>query len=179
MCRAVVVARQASPEASGEALAAADGAGRLMAGAISPAAADRIPISPVPSAGPAARERPRPVHPSAAACSAAEARAAVAADIPVTRRQPPDPDIQLVTVLSTTDAAMVAVAKSVLEGAGIDYVVRGERYMNVMGWGGPGVFNSALGKAEFQVREADAPDASRLLARLKQSHIAPVPDQDD
>jgi len=103
----------------------------------------------------------------------------VAAEIPVTRRQPPDPDIQLVTVLSTSDAAMVAVAKSVLDGAGIDYVVRGERYMNVMGWGGPGVFNSALGEAEFQVREADAPDASRLLARLKQSHIAPVPDPDD
>jgi len=103
----------------------------------------------------------------------------VAADIPVTRRRPPDPDIQLVTILSTGDAAMVAVAKSILDGAGIDYFVRGERYMNVMGWGGPGVFSSVLGEAEFQVREADAPDASRLLARLKQSHIAPATDQDD
>ena len=96
-----------------------------------------------------------------------------------TRRQPPDPDIQLVTVLSTGDAAMVAVAKSILDGAGIDYFVRGERYLNVMGWGGPGVFSSALGEAEFQVREADAPDASRLLARLKQWRIAQVPGHDD
>jgi hypothetical protein len=73
----------------------------------------------------------------------------------------------------------VAVAKSLLDDAGIDCYVRGETVRNVMGWGGPGVFNSALWDAEFQVREADAPDASRLLARLGQPGITLVQDDDD
>ena len=94
-------------------------------------------------------------------------------------RPTPDPDIQLVTVLRTSDGGLVAVAKSLLEDAEIDYFVRGETLRNVMGWGGPGVFNSAIGDAEFQVREADAPDASRLLARLAQPGITLVPDDDD
>jgi hypothetical protein len=98
----------------------------------------------------------------------------------MTRHRPaPDPDIRLVTVLRSNDGGLVAVAKSLLEDAGIDYVVRGETLRNVMGWGGPGVFNNAIGEAEFQVREDDAPDASRLLARLEQPPIARVNEEDD
>jgi hypothetical protein len=53
----------------------------------------------------------------------------------------------------------------------IDYFVAGKTGLNVMGWSGLGGFKSALGEAEFQVREADAPAASRLLARLDQPRI--------
>lgn len=51
--------------------------------------------------------------------------------------------------------------------------MRGETLLNVVGWNR---FNSALGEAEFQVREVDAPAASRLLARLDQPL---VPNDDD
>ena len=57
-----------------------------------------------------------------------------------------------------------------IDDADIDYFVRGETIRNVTGWGLWG-FNGALGEAEFQVREADAPAASRLLARLDQPLI--------
>jgi hypothetical protein len=89
--------------------------------------------------------------------------------------QKPEPDIHLVTILRTSDAGLVAVVKSILEDAGLDYFLRGDALHNVMGWGG---FNSALGDAEFQVREADAPEATRLLARLEVP-IAPVPENDE
>ena len=88
-----------------------------------------------------------------------------------TTRPIPDPDIRLVTILRTSEAGMVAVAKSILGDAAIDYFVAGETGLNVMGWSGLGGFNSALGEAEFQVREADAPAASRLLARLDRPRI--------
>jgi Putative prokaryotic signal transducing protein len=78
----------------------------------------------------------------------------------------PNPDVKLVPVLSTEDVGLVAVAKSLLESAGIDYVVRGETVRNVMGWAGGGMFSPALGPAQFQVRESDAPDAIKLLAEL-------------
>jgi hypothetical protein len=76
----------------------------------------------------------------------------------------PDPDIKLVTVLSTGDVGLMAIAKSMLDSANIDYSVRGEALRNVMGWSGS--LNSALGEAELQVREDDAPNASRLLTQL-------------
>jgi hypothetical protein len=87
-----------------------------------------------------------------------------------TDRPTPDPDIRLVTVLRANDPGSVAVARSILDGADIDYFVRGETIRNLTGWG-LGGFSSALGETEFQVREADAPAASRLLARLDQPLI--------
>ena len=87
----------------------------------------------------------------------------------MTHRTTPDPDIRLVTVLSTNDAGIVAIAKSLLDGGGIDYFLRGEFLRNVMG---SGPLDSGLGQAEFQVRESDASDASRLLAQLAPSLIA-------
>jgi Putative prokaryotic signal transducing protein len=89
--------------------------------------------------------------------------------------QKPDPDAHLITVLRTSDAGLVAVAKSVLEDAGLDYFLRGEALHYVVGWGG---FNSAVGDAEFQVREEDAREAALLLARLEVP-IAPVPENDE
>ena len=93
-----------------------------------------------------------------------------------TTRQAPDPDIRLVTILRTADAGLVAVVKSILDAADIDYFLRGETLHNVMGWSGPGLSNGALGEAEFQVRESDAADATRLLARLT-TRITPVDDE--
>jgi hypothetical protein len=87
----------------------------------------------------------------------------------------PGPDIRLVTVLSTSDPGLVAIVKSLLDDAGLDYFVRGDALHNVIGWGG---FNPALSDAEFQVREEDAEAATTLLARLAQP-IAPVQPDDE
>ena len=83
-------------------------------------------------------------------------------------RKRPEHDIRLVTVLRTSDWGIVAIAKSVLENAGIDYFVKNEVVRGLQGW----QFSAYPGDAEFQVREADAPAASRLLARLDKP-IAP------
>jgi hypothetical protein len=45
----------------------------------------------------------------------------------------PDPHIRLVTVFETSDVGVVAIAKSVLEEADIDYTVQGESLRNVLG----------------------------------------------
>jgi hypothetical protein len=78
----------------------------------------------------------------------------------------PDPHIRLVTVFETSDVGVVAIAKSVLEEADIDYTVQGESLRNVLGWGSSEVFNAAGGVAAFQVRAEDAGRATALLSRL-------------
>lgn len=94
--------------------------------------------------------------------------------VTTTSRPTPDPNIELVTVFRTSDWGMAAIVTSLLEDAGIEYALRGDALRSFMGgWGG---FNSALGDAEFQVREADAPEAARLLARLAEPQTDPGPD---
>jgi hypothetical protein len=77
-----------------------------------------------------------------------------------------DPNIRLTTVFRTADFGLVAIVKSVLENAGIDYFVRGETLRNVLGWGVPGVYG--VGPAEFQVREEDAAQAMIILSQLNE-----------
>ena len=79
----------------------------------------------------------------------------------------PDPDIKLVTIFQTNDAGLVGVVKSLLDSVHIDYFLRGEAFRNVVGW--PGSLSSALGEAEFQVRETDAEQALILLKTLDDS----------
>jgi len=76
----------------------------------------------------------------------------------IRRRPTPDPDIQLVAVFRTSDPAMVAMVKSLLADADIDYCLRGEAIRSP--------FSNVLGTTEFQVRDADALEATRLIARL-------------
>jgi hypothetical protein len=86
----------------------------------------------------------------------------------------PVPDVQLVSVLATGDAALIAVAKSLLEGEGIDYLLRGEGLQDLFGFGRITGFSYAMGPAEFQVRVEDAERARALLADLE----PPTPSDD-
>ncbi len=70
----------------------------------------------------------------------------------------PSSEMQLVRVLAIRDTAAIAVAKSLLEEAQIDYDVRGEQLQNL---GIP-----ALGPVEFWVFEKDAENALELLGAL-------------
>ena len=79
---------------------------------------------------------------------------------------PPDPaleDIELVTVFATGDETIAGLAESLLAGAGIDYVSKGE--------GAHGLFG--LSPIELQVGESQAEEARDLLAHLPQGNRVP------
>ncbi len=69
----------------------------------------------------------------------------------------------LVTVFSSRDPGLVAVAKSLLQSAGILFSVRGEMLQNL----------PVFSPAELQVLTTDADDARRILADLSQPEIRP------
>jgi hypothetical protein len=70
----------------------------------------------------------------------------------------------LVTVLETSDPAVLVVAKSVLDAAGIRYLARGEGVQDLFAWGRVGTgFNPFTGPVHLQVAAADAEQARELL----------------
>ena len=78
----------------------------------------------------------------------------------------PTPDVELVTVLATGDAGLIALAKSLLEGETIDYFVRGDGLQDLFGLGRMTGYSFAMGPAEFLVRAEDADRARELLEGL-------------
>ena len=86
----------------------------------------------------------------------------------------PTPDVELVPVLATGDAGVIAFAKSLLEAEEIDYFVRGDGLQDLFGLGRMTGFNFAMGPAEFLVRADDADRARELFEGL----TAPDPKRD-
>jgi hypothetical protein len=89
---------------------------------------------------------------------------------------PPRPDyaagppLELVTVVSSGDSGLVAVAKSLLQAAGIQFLVRGEDVQDLFGVGRVfGGFNIITGATQLQVRSEDADDARLVLEDLLES----------
>jgi hypothetical protein len=79
---------------------------------------------------------------------------------------PPEP-FELTTVLETGDQTLIAVAKSVLDSAGIPCIARNERLQNLFGWGSVGAgFNAAMGPIRLQVLKEDEGVARELLTAL-------------
>jgi hypothetical protein len=72
-----------------------------------------------------------------------------------------------VTVLETGDPALLAVAKSLLEDAGIGFFAKGEGVQNLFGAGIVGTgFSPITGPVELQVSSDDAAEAQALLIDL-------------
>ena len=71
-----------------------------------------------------------------------------------------------VTVLSTGDPALLAVAKSLLEEADIEFFAKGEAVQDLVGGGRLGGFNPAVGPVELQVAPEHADEARALLRDL-------------
>jgi hypothetical protein len=71
-----------------------------------------------------------------------------------------------VTVLATQDEALVAVAESLLQGAGIKYVVTNRIFQDLVGDGKLGV-NIAAGTIRIQVQPDDAELARTVLSDLE------------
>ncbi|GAB6178696.1 hypothetical protein JCM14036_00150 [Desulfotomaculum defluvii] len=73
--------------------------------------------------------------------------------------------VKLVTVFSSMDLGVVAVAKSLLESSGIMYFAKGESLQGLFGVGNIG-FNVISGPVQIQVKEEDVQDAKILLGEL-------------
>jgi hypothetical protein len=79
-----------------------------------------------------------------------------------------DPDKEkVVTVLSTGNEALIALAKSILDDAGIRYFAKNEGVENLIGVGVIGTgFNPVIGPIELQVLEEDVATAKKLLENI-------------
>jgi hypothetical protein len=75
-------------------------------------------------------------------------------------------DSEPVTVLETTDPAILAVAKSLLESAKIPFFAKGESLQGLFAAGALAGFNPISGPVELQVSAEDARDAHALLVDL-------------
>lgn len=80
------------------------------------------------------------------------------------QQPPPAPD--LVTVLETGSQSLLAVAKSILDSAGVPYVARNERLQDLFGWGRLGTgFNLAMGPVRLEVPRDRLEEARVLLTQ--------------
>lgn len=78
----------------------------------------------------------------------------------------PDPDLELVPVLTASQEADVVIIESLLAEAGIPYLARGEQIQDLFGLGRIGGVNPITGPVEFTVAAADAEAARRILAEF-------------
>ncbi len=84
----------------------------------------------------------------------------------------PQLDLTLVSVFETGDPAILALAKSILEEAGIEYYARGEGIQDLFGAGRVGVgYNPLVGPVSIQVREENEEESIELLRELKEDVI--------
>lgn len=75
-------------------------------------------------------------------------------------------ELDLRTVLETNDLGLIAVAESLLEGAEIEYLARGEGIQDFFGLGRLVPVNPISGAVEIQVAAENEAQARELLADL-------------
>ena len=79
----------------------------------------------------------------------------------------------VVTVMVTADAAVLAIAKSLLDDAGIAYRANNEHLQHLFGGGVLGTgYNILVGPVQLQVRRTDEAEARMLLADLVEGRSA-------
>jgi hypothetical protein len=78
----------------------------------------------------------------------------------------PTPDVELVTVFTTGDPSLIALAQSLLDAAEIDYLLREDHPTGLFGVGRRPGFPAANGTSEFWVRADDAERVKDLLEDL-------------
>jgi hypothetical protein len=72
-----------------------------------------------------------------------------------------------VTVLASSDPALIAVAKSLLEDAEIPFVATGESIQDLFGLGRIGGFNPLVGPVKIRVPRTFEEEARRILADIE------------
>ena len=113
---------------------------------------------------------------SAIRCSDCDVELALGPPIPSIPEEHPDPKIE--TVYATGDPALVALAKSLLEDAKIEYFTKGYEIQDLIGIGGLGGLNYVIGPVEFVVAAEDAPTARELLAHLDDAVPNELPEEE-
>jgi Putative prokaryotic signal transducing protein len=72
-------------------------------------------------------------------------------------------DVKLAKVFATSDPALIGVAESLLDDAGIDFLTKGAEIQDLIGGGRIGGYNLAIGPVEFWVREDEQAEARALF----------------
>ncbi len=84
----------------------------------------------------------------------------------------PEPTVEyvdLVTVFTTGHEGIVALARSILDSASIEYSLKGESLQDLFAMGRIGSgFNPVVGPVEIQVRKDDEEKARILLSELRE-----------
>jgi len=76
---------------------------------------------------------------------------------------------KLITVFSTGNHGLIALAKSILDDAKIGYYAKNENSEDLIGIGVVGTgYNPVIGPIELQVLEENAEEAKRLLKELSE-----------
>jgi hypothetical protein len=87
--------------------------------------------------------------------------------------------VEFVTVYKVGNPAILALAKSILQSAGIEYCVIGEGVQDLFGLGRIGAgFNVIVGQVEIRVDSERADEAIRLLADIEENPEEVAPDVD-
>ena len=87
--------------------------------------------------------------------------------IPLVKELPEGPVfVELVTIFESSERGIIALAKSILEDAGIKYFPKGEGLQDLFGFGRVGGYNILVGPVEIQVRKDDEEVAKEILGEL-------------
>ena len=104
-------------------------------------------------------------------------------DVDLVNRRPgpaPTPNLALVRVFVATDAGLSEIAKSLLEGERIAYLVRSDRLQYLFGWGRFGTgYSYIVGPTEFWVGADQAEGALACLQGLGEPGPADTPLAED
>lgn len=79
-------------------------------------------------------------------------------ELPDKKKRAGDPDIKFVSIITSSDLGLIAIAKSILEEENIDYFTQGEGFNNM--------FNPITGPIDILVREEDEQNARDFLQEL-------------
>ena len=79
---------------------------------------------------------------------------------------------KLVTIFSTGNHGLIALAKSILDDAKIGYYAKNENSEDLIGIGVVGTgYNPVIGPIELQVLEENAEEAKKLLKELSEGQV--------
>jgi putative signal transducing protein len=106
-----------------------------------------------------------------------ECHVALVPEPPAATAKPEAEWVDLETVLETSNAALLTVARSLLEAEGIPCFSRGETVQEFMGWGRlPSGMNLITGPVQLQVPTSRSAEARDLLAAVNTSEIEQQPE---
>jgi hypothetical protein len=81
-----------------------------------------------------------------------------------------EPDVKLVKVYETGNPALIPLLQSLFDGAGVEFMLKGDAIQDLFGWGRIGArANFITGPVEFHVREDKAAEAQALVDSVEQS----------